>query len=129
MTWRELADFLGNQARKISLESKSDISKTLALSPSELLVFQAKTKKSVDAAIVSFCGERKWPKLDQESSSMLVRRMLFAETLLRGFALLKNKDRKPLIPCEPDLTDAELVECLLIDAWERYGLLESQLRS
>jgi hypothetical protein len=55
--------------------------------------------------------------------------MLFAENLLRGLALLKNKDGKLLFQCEPDLTDAELLECILVDAWERYGLLESQLRS
>ena len=126
MTWRELADLMGQEARKLALGQ--DISKTLKLSGAALLNVQVRTKKSVDAAIVAYCREQKWPELEVESRLMLARRLLFGEMIVRGFAMLKGKDGKCPFPENSGWDQASLLEWTLIDAWQRYALLEMQLR-
>ena len=123
MTWREIADLLGNEARKLSKESKRDVSKQLASSGKELLGLQAATKRAVDSAVVSFAKNKSWPPLSEDETAMLAKRLLFAETLVRGFVMQRMKDGRQFFPSESGWSEADVVEFFLIDAWQRYGLL------
>jgi hypothetical protein len=123
MTWREIADLLGGEARKVSRLSKVDNSKTLSIAGKDLLAVQAKTKKAVDAAVSAFVKTKSWPALSEDETAILARRLLFAENLLRGFVMQKMKDGRQFFPTEPGCSETEVLEFLLIDAWQRYGLL------
>lgn len=128
MTWRELADVLGVEAQKIGLGLGEGLAPFLKASGLEMLRFQCQTKVAVGAAISQFAQHRTWPDLGAQDRCMLTRRLLFAEGLARGLAAAREPNGIRIVP-DPVNSESALIEWALLDAWEGYELIRTQLFS
>jgi hypothetical protein len=126
MKWRELADLLGKEAQKCGLGLGHELAWVLKAKGPELLALQNESKNAIDAAVFQFSQSRTWPELDLKKRAILTRRLIFAEGIVRLLASAKATDGER-IAHDSTCTEPALIEWALIDSWENYELVRSQV--